>query len=115
MELQLPYDDAFNLCIESLNVIKRHKIRRKDITEGKIVARAGITLWSAGEIISFYLNQIDDQKTRIEIASRPLIPTRFFDYGKNVENVEKIIQFLRQRTSIQILSSNILSFLLSKV
>jgi len=46
ISLQLPYDDAISLCIESLNVIKRYKIKKKDIFKGKIVARASITLWS---------------------------------------------------------------------
>jgi hypothetical protein len=115
LELHLSYDDAFNLCVESLSMIKRHKIEEKEILEGEIVARVGITLWSPGETISFNLGRIDNQKTYVKVVSKPLpFPIFLFDHGKNVDNVEKIIRFLRERTAVEILSSNILSFLLTK-
>ena len=76
-------------------------MKKKDIFKGKIVARASITLWSWGEIISFSLSQINNQETLVEVSSKPLVPPTVFDYGKNLENVEKITQFLKQRTQLR--------------
>jgi len=96
IELRVSYDKAFDLCIESLNLIKRCKIRKEDRSQGKVDARAGMTWKTLGDVISFDVRKIDNDRTQIEVSSRPAVRTTLVDYGKNLENVEKIIRFLKE-------------------
>ncbi len=90
VELRLPYDQAFDLCISSVNAVKKGKIRMEDRPQGRIEARAGLTWTSWGEVISFDLRRIDEDRTRVEVSSKPVLRTTLVDLGKNLENVEKI-------------------------
>lgn len=98
VELQLPYDKAFDLCIESIRLIKKSKIQKKDISQGKITAKAGMTWKTWGDLISFDIRKIDNEKTQVIVSSRPTLRATLVDYGKNLENVERIISFLKEQS-----------------
>jgi hypothetical protein len=97
IELQLPYDKVFNLCVDSLGLIKECEIQEKDHLQGKIVAKSGTTWKSWGEIITFQLHKIDNKTTQVIVSSRPVVSTTIVDYGKNLENVERITSFLKEQ------------------
>lgn len=103
VELRLPYDKAFNLCIESISLIKKCKIQKEDRSEGKIVAKAGMTWKTLGDLISFEVHKIENDRTQIVISSRPAVVTTLVDYGKNLENVERISSFLKEQSDTIIL------------
>src|SRR4030042_3387264 len=94
VELRVPYDEAFDLCIESLNVVKRSKIQKENRSQGKIVARTGMTWRTWGDVISFAIRNPGNDGIQIEVSSRPALRWTLIDYGKNLENVELIIGFL---------------------
>ena len=94
VELRLPYDKAFDLCIESLNLIKKCKIQKEDLSQGEIDARAGMTWRTFGDVISFEVRKIGDDRIQVEVSSRPAVRATLVDYGKNLENVEQIAGFL---------------------
>lgn len=94
VELRLPYDKAFDLCIESLSLIKKCKIRNEDRFQGRIVAKAGMTWKTWRDTISFEVRKTGNGGIQIEVSSRPALRTTMVDYGKNLENVEKIVEFL---------------------
>ena len=94
IELPLGYGRVFDLCIASLNVIKKCKIRKEERSEGNIEVKTGITWKSFGERISFNICEINDSKTQVKVSSRPAIRTAVVDFGRNLDNVEKIIGFL---------------------
>jgi len=96
VELRLPYDRAFNLCIESLKLIKKCNVQKEDRSHGKIIAKACATWKSWGEIISFDICKIDDERTQVTVSSRPVLRTTLVDYSKNLENVESIIRFFKR-------------------
>jgi len=96
IELRLSYDKAFDLCIESLNLIEKGKIREEDRAQGKIVAKAGMTWKTFRDVISFDLRRIDNDRTEIKVSSRPAVRRTLIDYGKNLENVERISSFLKE-------------------
>ncbi|HDH05347.1 MAG TPA: hypothetical protein ENH01_06495 [Nitrospirae bacterium] len=95
IKLQYPYDRAFNLCIESLGRIKNCKIRMQDRTAGQIIAKTSINWKTWGDTISLEIKRIDDTQTHVKTSSRPSMSTTIVDYGKNLENVEKILSFLK--------------------
>ena len=100
VELPLPYDKAFDLCIESLSDFK---MPERDRFQGKIVAKTGMGAWTWGEIASFNVRKIDDNRTLVEVSSRPAMSTwpiirhmAVVDYGRNLKIVERISRFLRR-------------------
>jgi hypothetical protein len=93
VELRLPYDKTVDLCIESLRLIKKCKIQKEDRSQGKIVARAGMTWRTWGDVISFDFLKIGNDRIQVEVSSRPAVRTTLVDYGKNLENVERIVGF----------------------
>lgn len=96
VELQMSFNDAFDLCVRSLSQIKRSKIKEKSRSQGRIVAKGGISIKSFGEVIEFKLKEISCDKTGIELSSRPTVPITLVDYGKNRANIEKLVTFLTQ-------------------
>lgn len=94
LELRLPFDQAFDLCIESLGEIKRGKVRSQERSAGKIVAKTGMTWKTWGDTITFDLRKTGDDSVQIEVSSRPALRMTMYDYGKNLENVEALVGFL---------------------
>jgi len=76
------------------------RISDMDRSLGFIVAKTGQTMKSWGEIITFNIREVND-KVRIEVTSKPQIRPQLLilDYGKNYENVKKIADFLKGKTS----------------
>jgi hypothetical protein len=94
--LNLLFDKAFDLCAESVAQIKRSKITKEDRINGKIDAKGGITWKTFGDKIEFNLNKINEAHTEVELSSRPVLRTTLVDYGKNLQNVQIIEEFLKE-------------------
>jgi len=94
IELPLPYDSAFDLCIRSLDLISRCKVREEDRSRGRITARSSINWKTWGDTISFEITRRSNETTAVKITSRPTSRSTIVDYGKNLENVKTIVSFL---------------------
>ena len=99
VQVQRRYDEAFGLAVSSLQSVGKYKLRKEDKSSGQVEAKVSMSWKSFGEIISFNVRRIDDFRTQIEVSSRPSLGTTFADYGKNLENVEKISNFLNKQTA----------------
>lgn len=93
LELSVPYEKAFNLCLEASEVLHRVKIENYDYAEGIIQAKTGVNWDTFGDLISFKLIASDDNYTDIEITSKPKV-YQLLDYGKNYRNVKNIRSYL---------------------
>ena len=100
IELQCSYDEAFNLCISAFNSVRGATISEIDKSSGSIVAKTGPNMKGWGEVITFNIQEADN-KVKIEVISKPRIRPQLLvlDYGKNYENVKKIADFLKSKTS----------------
>jgi hypothetical protein len=96
IQLHLPFETAFDLCIESLGVIRECRIQEQDRTHGKIIAKSSVNWKTWGDTISFDITGTGNEETDIRVSSRPTSWSTIVDYGKNLENVEKIISFLQK-------------------
>ena len=94
LNLQKPYDKAFDLCLASLASIGVHDINTAVRTEGRIYANTRISWKTWSDKITFQLRKISENETEIEVLSRPAIPMALIDYGKNLGNIEIICHFL---------------------
>lgn len=97
VELRLPYDKTFDLCLASLSEIGG-KVKQQDRSLGQIVARAGFGWMSNVETVKFTVRMINGGKSQVQLSSRFTIPALWaWPPGRNFENVEKISGFLKAR------------------
>jgi len=96
IELPLPYDQTFALCIDSLSLIGKCRVQDEDLSQGRIIARSPVNWKTWGDTISFDITGLSAEKTSVRISSRPAASTTIVDYGKNLDNIKKIISFLEK-------------------
>jgi len=101
LELPVPYDKAFDLCINAVKSLKKCEIRESNRHLGRIVAikpsKVPLDWIYNRDLITIELRRIDDSRTNVKISSRlfPQPPSEYYvDYGSNLENVEKISEIL---------------------
>lgn len=92
--IPLPIEQAFELCLQSALSINGTVIKEQDSKHRTIQAKTRKSWKSYGEKISFSLESINDHSTKATIQSKPSVSTTLIDYGKNYENVKKIINFI---------------------
>ncbi len=93
IELHLNYEDAYSLCLQSLKTISRCRIKSQSPDTGIIKARAGINWKTWGDNIDFRLTK-GNGSIVVEISSSPSASSTLVDFGKNLDNVERIKKFL---------------------
>lgn len=91
------YEQAFALCRESVESLKRGKVRTADMESGLIEAKTGMSWNSFGTVIEFRLKVITQIATEIEIIARPLIKTTLIDYGESLEAIKTINNFFEKK------------------
>ncbi len=95
-ESEFPFkkDLVFDTICESISKIDGMKIDNADKLSGRIMVKAGVTLWSWGENIPIQLTELSATKTKVQITSSPKTGVMFggaFDMGKNRKNIERIL------------------------
>jgi hypothetical protein len=81
IKLQLPYDRTFDLCIESLSLISRCKVREEDRSQGKIIARSSVNWKTWGDTITFDLTGTSNESTAVKVSQADFM-VNTVDYGK---------------------------------
>ncbi len=92
-EVRLPYSKVFNLCFEAALVLGG-KVSMNNPERGRIVAKTGRSIYSWGETLSFKIDRLNDEQTKVNVSSKPRMLTPI-DFGSNLDNVEGILNFLR--------------------
>ncbi len=95
IELPVSYDEAYKLCIKSLDQLKKPGIKDKNYSQGLIMARTGKTWDTWGDKVLINLAESKDNKTHVRVSSKPAF-LQVVDYGENLENVNNIISFLEE-------------------
>ena len=90
MRLNLPYEQAFAVCKETLNKLPRINLKEENQSRGILVANTQISWESFGEKIGLDIQTVNNSMTKVKFRSRPLIRTTMFDYGKSLANIERI-------------------------
>jgi len=96
IKLPLPFERAFDLCIESLGLIRRCRVREQDRSRGKIIATSSVNWKTWGDTMTFDISGTGNEETDVRVSSRPTSWSTIVDYGKNLENVERIVSFLQK-------------------
>jgi len=86
-------DEAFNEALNALKVLG-FEIKKTDKTEGLIEAKKGASIWTWGENIKISVISLK-KGCSVYVESR--VKYQIVDYGKNRENVVKILTELNRR------------------
>lgn len=98
VNLALPYDVAFDHCVEAARSVKGAIIEVQDRQGGIIVAKVSANQWTLGEKISLNIKITSTTLTRVEVISRPRLYVSVVDFGKNLMNVRQIIDYVSSST-----------------
>lgn len=95
-ESEFPFkrDTVFDAVCKAIAKVDGMKIDNSDKLSGRIMVKAGVTLWSWGENIPIQLTALSATRTKMQITSSPKTGLMFggaMDMGKNRKNIEKII------------------------
>lgn len=93
-EFPMSKDKVFDAMCFAIPTINGMKIENADKLQGRIIVKAGVSLYSWGENIPIQLIEISENKTRVQITSSPKTGIMFggaFDMGKNRKNIENIL------------------------
>jgi hypothetical protein len=103
-EFPLSKELVYSAMCRAIPTIKGMKIESADKLQGRIMVKAGVSLFSWGENIPIQLISVNENLTKVQITSSPKTGIMFggaFDMGKNRKNIESILS-----TTSHILSSN---------
>lgn len=95
IKVSLPYGETFKHCQKLLEE-NNFKTTKLDEEAGKILASSGISWESFGEKVNVELEDLGNQQTLVKLSSKSKFPITIVDWGKNNENVKKIIEGLQR-------------------
>ena len=97
VELKVSPSEAFELCTSSLKCLGRAEVTVSDQKKGLLEA---VTATSGrggfGQSVSFEVCQVGENHTRVTVHSRLRRKIHLVDYGNNLENVLKLVNFLEK-------------------
>ena len=91
MEVRGAKEKLFQLALSSLAEFDKLEIKNQDPEQGIIEAETGQTWKSWGEQVRIRFEAVSPDQTRVEAASRSAVKTTLIDFGKNRENVQRIL------------------------
>lgn len=95
-EAEFPYtkDDVFDAIVRAIPTISGMNVHSVDKLSGRILAKAGVTLFSWGEDIPISVTEVSYGRTKVSVTSTPKTGLMFggaMDMGKNRQNIENIL------------------------
>jgi carbon monoxide dehydrogenase subunit G len=94
LEVPLPPEQALARCRAALERMRVNGLK-VDPASATVRGRGRMTWASFGEQVECRVHPAG-RGSRVEIRSRPTVPTTLVDYGKNRQNVEKVRAHLAQ-------------------
>lgn len=91
------YEEAFDLCLESISHLRKGKVKTADKEKGFIKAKTGMNWNSWGNIIEFKLKQLTENLTEIEIFAKPIPGTTLIDNGEGLKAIEILQRFFDRK------------------
>lgn len=93
------YDKTFDLCLKSVSILRKSKIKGQDKMRGIIEAKANMNWYVFGNRISYKLRKVTETMTEVELFSFPIPRTALLDYGEGWKALEDISNFLNQENN----------------
>lgn len=97
VDLKLSMEEAFQYCKVATSTIKGTKVTFEDLNLGIIRAKTPLNISTWGDVIEFELHKVTEETTKVRVKSKPVLTTTIIDYGKNLENINKITRYLERK------------------
>jgi len=97
IDLPMPYNEAFRLCLNLLVTDIRAHIRHEDRESGTIQAVTSVSWRSWGMRITVTLRELG-AVTHIEVEARHLMRTTMVDFGASLDVAQRMVDLLRYST-----------------
>lgn len=88
-----------------LTLLALHGAKIRSASEDHFEIRTSVTKRSWGEIVRVELKPVEDEKTLVQVSSRPWFKLTIIDYGQNSDNVREVLTSLSQGSEKAIVDS----------
>jgi len=94
--LPLSYETAFDNCVAAVKSLRKSEVTAVESSMGKIEAKIGGSWESWGDRITIsVVSKSEDNQISVTISSEPT--SQILDYGRNLQHVEAITDFLNKK------------------
>jgi hypothetical protein len=90
-----PVRECISRVEEFFNLHQGSRIIQYGTTENHIIVKITMSWQSWGEIIEVRFTPLEPQSTRVDIVSRPVFAFALIDFGRNLNNVHRIVNHLQ--------------------
>lgn len=89
------YHQAFDLCLESIKLLRKGKLKWQNRLDGTIRAKTGVNWETFGNKINFKLTKLTEETTEVEVSTTPIPWTAQVDYGDGLRIVKTLKEFFQ--------------------
>ncbi|GGE59784.1 hypothetical protein [Priestia taiwanensis] len=94
MTIELPYSDAFAVCVESLQIVGKHKVMKQDKEQGIIQVKRESSFFAPSEELTYTIQAVHSNQTSIVIESKSFVDEQTEYFRKNKENVHNVVTYI---------------------
>lgn len=94
LEIAASKQEAFGLCTHALQQVNKCSIEQSNFSLGILTASAGVNWLTWGDEIELHILETAHNRCTISLSSRPKVKTTLIDYGKNRENIRRMVDFI---------------------
>jgi hypothetical protein len=94
LEIAASKQEAFQLCTHALGEVEKCSIGLSNLNKGILTATTGVNWLTWGDELSVHIEHLGGHCT-VKLTSRPKVKTTVMDYGKNRDNIKRMVQYLQ--------------------
>lgn len=94
LEIAASKQEAFGLCTHALQQVNKCSIEQSNFSLGRLTASAGMNWLTWGDEIELHIEETAHNQCVISLSSRPKVKTTLIDYGKNRDNIKRMVDFI---------------------
>jgi hypothetical protein len=100
LDFAAPYQVVFNACADIMHAFCKTEPVVRDFQSGVLSGETRPSIWSWGSEISLWVEALGESHTRVQVLSRPIVPTNVADFGANERNFNRVVEMLRIRLTV---------------
>ncbi|HEY0070020.1 MAG TPA: hypothetical protein VGE04_08650 [Chloroflexia bacterium] len=100
LDLAAPQPIVFSECAGILRSVCKASPVMQDLAKGLLSCELRPNFWTWGTEISLWVEPLGDAYTRVQLLSRPIVPTNVIDFGASRRNVNLVVEMLRGRFTV---------------
>jgi hypothetical protein len=95
VRVEVPAAEILRRSSDAAGVLRRGRVTAVEEADRIVKLRVGMSWRSWGERVVLRLHPQTPSVTDVTVTSRPVFPWTLVDYGRNADNVERMLEWLR--------------------